>query len=236
MHVSGERDGPDVVLRVRDTGVGIPENRLQAIWEYGIKTAGTQGENGHGIGLTMVRALCGALPDHQLGFYSEEGAGSEFTIVLPFCEAPLIVCGKTAAAPAPPSRTLEGINVLLVENDDATRDGESLLLAMLGAGVVSASHIRGALSSSSQAGRQPDLILTDFHLESDETGAQVISSVRSHWKALIPAIVVTADRSDAVSKALDGLVNVAILYKELKQDELLSAVARCLQPAADVAA
>jgi signal transduction histidine kinase len=233
--VAAERDGPDVVLRVRDTGVGIPESRLQEIWEYGKKTAGTQGESGHGMGLTMVRALCSALPDHQLGFYSEEGAGSEFTIVLPFCEGLLFECEKTAVAPAPPSRTLEGITVLLVENDAATRDGESLLLAMLGAGVVSASSIRGALECSSQADRQPDLILTDFHLEGDETGAQVISSVRSHWKSLIPALVVTADRSEAVSKALDGLVNVTVLYKELKQDELLSAVSRCLHPA-DVAA
>ena len=233
--VAGERDGPDVVLRVRDTGVGIPESRLQEIWEYGKKTAGTQGESGHGMGLTMVRALCSALPDHQLGFYSEEGAGSEFTIVLPFCEGLHFECEKTSATPSPTSRTLDGINVLLVENDDATRDGESLLLAMLGAGVVSASNIRGALESSGQSGHPPDLILTDFHLEAEETGAQVISSIRSHWKSLTPAIVVTADRSDAVPKALDGLANVAVLYKELKQDELLSAVTRCLHPA-DVAA
>jgi signal transduction histidine kinase/CheY-like chemotaxis protein len=229
--VGGERDGPDVVLWVKDTGVGIPEERQQVIWNYGNKTAGTQGESGHGIGLPMVRALCSALPGHQLGFYSQEGEGTEFTVVLPFCEAHVIDCGKIAAAPVAPSGTLAGIKVLLVENDAATRDGECLLLAMLGAEVVSASHIRDALDSGSPAGGQPDLILTDFHLDGDETGAQAISSIRSHWKAPIPAIVVTADRSDEVARALDGLVNVGILYKQLKQDELLSAVTRCMPPA-----
>jgi signal transduction histidine kinase len=79
----GADPGP-AAIRVRDTGAGIPRERLPHIFE-----AFEQGEGGHarphqgpGLGLALARALC-ALMNFELMVESEPGRGSTFTVLLP---------------------------------------------------------------------------------------------------------------------------------------------------------
>jgi signal transduction histidine kinase len=72
------------LLEVRDTGSGIPADRLQAIFEPFVQVDGghTRTHSGVGLGLAISRDLARAMGG-ELTVESELGVGSTFTIVLP---------------------------------------------------------------------------------------------------------------------------------------------------------
>lgn len=81
--VTTRKDGrTPAALSVRDTGIGIPAERLQAIFEAFQQADGTTSRNygGTGLGLTISRSLCQLL-GYQLEAESEVGKGSSFTII-----------------------------------------------------------------------------------------------------------------------------------------------------------
>jgi signal transduction histidine kinase len=76
------RDGDAAVLRVRDTGVGIPANELPRIWERLFRGDRSRTERGLGLGLSVVRAIVQA-HGGSVAVDSEVGRGSTFTVRLP---------------------------------------------------------------------------------------------------------------------------------------------------------
>ena len=83
--VTGYREGDEIVLRVRDTGVGIPSARLPLVFDLCAQTDRplAHGEEGLGVGLTLARVLV-ELHGGSINAYSEgSGQGSEFVVRLP---------------------------------------------------------------------------------------------------------------------------------------------------------
>lgn len=223
------RFGDHIQLQVRDTGIGIPKDRRAMIWEYGHTSRGTNSEEGTGIGLTLVRAICESLAEHDLRFTSRtESAGgrsgSLFSVTIPACApVPKEAAGELSVLPAD---NLSGMHVLLVDNDRVTRTGELHMLRLLASSPLEADGVTEAVRVSQLLGKKPDLIVTDFHLSNMETGAQVISAIRERWNSTIPAIVATADLSSVPLEATRSLQSIVVLHKPLTRSELLSAVRR----------
>jgi len=73
-----------VEIRVRDTGIGIPAEKLESIFEPFVQLDGglTRTSQGTGLGLAISRDLARAM-DGDLVVYSEEGNGAEFVLTLP---------------------------------------------------------------------------------------------------------------------------------------------------------
>jgi PAS domain S-box-containing protein len=87
VRIEGARDGPGqerVVLRVQDSGVGIPRNRLAEVFEpfVQVDTSHTRRSEGTGLGLAISRDLARGMHG-DLAAESEEGRGSTFTLALP---------------------------------------------------------------------------------------------------------------------------------------------------------
>ena len=73
-----ERSGRDVVVTVRDTGVGIPEDQLEKVFNLYFTTKAT----GSGIGLAMTYRIL-QLHHGKIDVQSIEGTGTAFTLLLP---------------------------------------------------------------------------------------------------------------------------------------------------------
>lgn len=96
-------DGPDAVITVSDTGIGVPAAEMPKLFErfHRIETARARSSEGSGIGLALVRELV-ALHGGSISADSQEGIGTTFTVRLPFGAAHLpaddIVAPRTVAA------------------------------------------------------------------------------------------------------------------------------------------
>jgi two-component system, OmpR family, sensor histidine kinase SenX3 len=84
VQVTGESDESEVVVRVSDTGIGIPENNLARIFErfYRVDKARSKETGGTGLGLSIVRHV---VENHggRVSVESTPGEGSTFTVHLP---------------------------------------------------------------------------------------------------------------------------------------------------------
>jgi PAS domain S-box-containing protein len=161
--LTAAREGEEVVLRVRDTGIGIPADMLAQIFEPFVQGDRSldRARGGLGIGLTLVRRLVdlhgGRVEAHSAG----PGQGSEFVVRLPALQPAARADGAGAeggqAGPGPraPSR-----RVLVV--DDNVDAAESLALALRLAGHdVRVAHDGPSALDAARAAR-PDVVLLDL--------------------------------------------------------------------------
>jgi PAS domain S-box-containing protein len=208
-------------LQVLDTGLGIPATELERIFEeFHQVDAGSQRPEGLGLGLSIVKRTA-----HLLGCAVEvesvPGKGSVFSVVVPKGER-VTLASEEPAAVSPDAGA--GGRVLIVDDEPAVVDATRLLLETEGFVVMTASCAADAVSCLSGADVAPDVVITDYHLRSGETGLGVIRAVREHLGTPIPVILVSGDTSDRIHAAeIDGMV---IFKKPVDVDELLREIRR----------
>ncbi len=214
VRVACRRRGDRVDIEVRDTGIGIPGDQIECIFEefYQIDH-GSQRPEGLGLGLSIVRRLA-TLLNASLDIHSEPGHGTVFTVGLPSAEGHSDI-HEAAVADVGPSTG----RVLVVDDELAVAEATSLLLELEGFEVRIASCEREALEQAAAA--MPDVIISDYHLRGGETGFAVVSAIREGARTEIPAIFVTGDTGKIESHRLQ---NARFLSKPIRADELLAAI------------
>ena len=210
----------DVV--VRDTGIGIPADQTERIFEefYQIDH-GAQRPEGLGLGLSIVRRLA-LLLDASIRIDSETGVGTTFTVTLPRAELSRSHSLAAAAARGP-----NGGRVLVVDDESAVAEATGMLLELEGFDVRVASCEREALEHATAAA--PDIIISDYHLRGGETGLGVVNAIRHRLSAKIPVIFVTGDTGKLEKGRLD---NARFLSKPIRADELVAAIHAQIHPGA----
>jgi CheY-like chemotaxis protein len=100
IELTAEREGDEAVIRVRDTGIGIPEDMLLGVFEMfaQVDRARDRAQGGLGIGLSLVRSLVQMHGGRVEAASAGPGQGSEFTVRLPLASPP---CPSTKAAGEP---------------------------------------------------------------------------------------------------------------------------------------
>jgi CheY-like chemotaxis protein len=117
--VTLECEADEAVVRVRDTGIGIPANALDAVFEMfsQVQPDDARGDRGLGIGLSLVRSLVVAHGGSVSAASQGVGKGSSFTVRLPIARSNLLEVGSHRAITEQPS--IERPLQLLVVDDNA---------------------------------------------------------------------------------------------------------------------
>jgi CheY-like chemotaxis protein len=136
------------------------------------------------------------------------------------------------AAPTPqPTPSVEAESfVLCIDNEARVREAMATLLTGWGCRVATAASQAEALAAVERAGRLPDLVLADLHLDSGPDGLDVVEALRQAWARAVPAALVTADR-DPTLRLRARARRVELLHKPVKP-AALRALLRMRAPAA----
>jgi PAS domain S-box-containing protein len=167
------READRAVVRVRDTGVGIPADMLARVFDLFTQVDRTrrQAQGGLGIGLALVKSLVelhgGAVEAHSDGL----GKGSEFVVRLPLAAGPAAATDPTAHA-----RPLADRRVLIVDDNRDAAESLADLLRHLGGRVEVAHDGPAALAA---AGRfRPAVVLLDIGMPGTD-GYEVARRLRA---------------------------------------------------------
>jgi two-component system CheB/CheR fusion protein len=185
-------------VEVWDTGIGIAEKNLDAIFNeyHQVDNDARERSRGLGLGLSIVQRLADLL--HQrVRVRSLPGKGSVFSIeaALP-SRNPFPPPGAAPKVVAdPPEVFLRKGKILVIEDDPELQELLRLLFKDAGHRVATASDAAGALDFVSRGGLRPDLILADYNLPNGVTGLQAIGMIREKLHHAIPAIILTGDIS-----------------------------------------
>jgi signal transduction histidine kinase/ActR/RegA family two-component response regulator len=209
----------DVV--VEDTGAGIRRDFLPHVFERFRQSdsSSTRAHGGLGLGLALVRHLVelhgGTVSAESLG----QGHGATFTVRLPLM---LAEARDRAEAPAV---DLQGLRVLVVDDDGEARERVAAALRHVGAHVRTAANVMEALADVGQ--HPPSVIVSDLEMAGDE-GYQFIRRLRAltpEQGGTIPAAALTSHgQPDEVRRALEAGFQ-RHLAKPSAPDEIARAVA-----------
>lgn len=224
--MGARHDGDRVVIQVADTGVGIPPNQAGLIFQEFQRFAPPGTEQGIGLGLSIVERI-GRLLDHPVGFASKPGRGTIFSVRVPRGTAAAMPAPATAPARLRAVSGLEGLTVLCIDNDADVRDGMGLLLDGWGCRPILAATLADALAAVTRSRLPPVLMLVDYHLDDLVDGLGCIDRLHAHGLGGVPAILITADRSETIRADADAR-GVAILNKPLKPAALRALAMRLI--------
>jgi PAS domain S-box-containing protein len=220
---------------VSDTGVGIPQEKLESVFESFSQadTSTTREYGGTGLGLTICRRLVG-LMNGRIWVESELGKGSEFHLTVDL-EPGAKVSGSGSAGSAQYG-VLKGTNVLVVDDNRTNRRILEGLLTNWGMKSTLASDGESALAALQAAredGHPFQLILSDMHMPKMD-GFALIERVERDPISKTPAIMMLTSgghRNDVAR--CEDLGVAAYLLKPIRRAELREAIERVLGAATE---
>ena len=223
--LGARRRGAFVELQVWDSGRGIAADQLDKIFlEFNQLEVGRAAERkGVGLGLAIVERIARML-GCPVQVRSQPGRGSVFSIRVPLAQTrpPRQVPSVVQPVLGNP---LPGRRLLVIDNEVDILHSMAALLGQWGCEVVTAVDLPEALQRLQ--GRAPEVILADFHLDHGVLGCQVIQQVREAFSRSIPALIISADRSDACRRELQAL-GAPLLNKPVKPGKLRAVLSQLL--------
>ena len=218
----------DPVLRIElwDTGIGIAADRLEEIFEeFKQLDSPVAGKPGLGLGLAIVERIARLL-ELKIGVRSRSGRGSVFSVDVPLGDNPASGAGNGANLQLMPN-PLRGKTVLVVDDDDATLEGMSVVLQSWGCLTVRARSVEHAIVACKPLETGLDFVIADYHLDGSTTGLDAIGSVAHLLNRPVAAVVVTADHTDETKSHVTGH-GYWYLNKPIRIDRLRSLMSHVL--------
>jgi len=186
-----KQDGSTAEISIKDSGIGIEPGLLPHVFErFRQGDASSQRPSGGlGLGLAIVRQLMELHGGTVRGESSGAGCGSTFILRFPI---PALTASRDQIGRLDGTSFLQGLRVLVVEDEPDSRDLIVALLSSSGAKVTAVSSVREALAHVH--GHLPDLVIADIGLP-DQDGCELIRQVRrlaDSGHNGIPAVALTA--------------------------------------------
>jgi CheY-like chemotaxis protein/anti-sigma regulatory factor (Ser/Thr protein kinase) len=180
-------------IQISDTGIGIPVDEQQRIFEefHQLNNPERDRSKGLGLGLAIVRRTADLL-QHHLNVVSEYGSGSVFTLAVELGNGE---SARRDAAPLipEPMATDTPLLFIVIDDEQSVRDGMQERLRLWGYAVITAADQKQALELLAHTDHSPDGIIADYRLRENHTGIEAIRAIQAVYGADIPALIITGD-------------------------------------------
>ncbi len=190
--VACRKRGNDVIVEVIDTGIGIALEQQAEIFRefHQLGNPERDRQKGLGLGLAIADGLTRSL-EHRLTLVSQPGRGSIFRLHAPLAQSGFSEEVDGLLGGTLPSGLLDGLRVLVIDDDAAVREGMTHLLEDWNCEYRVVEGIAEALNAVTLW--QPQLIISDYRLRESQTGAQAIKRIREVTGEVAPALLITGD-------------------------------------------
>lgn len=216
----GSRDGR-VYVDVTDTGIGIPPDKVQLIFDefQQLNNPERDRSKGLGLGLAIVQRTAQLL-GHRIDVQSEPGIGSTFSILTDPGNAARVQpdvpvdCSLT-------SNHCDAALIMVIDDEYSVLEGMDSLLRLWGYEVITASDQQEALERIADEGISPDAIIADYRLRDNRTGIEAVLAIHQQYSVSIPALIVTGDiAAEQLREVHDS--GLQILHKPVAPGKLRS--------------
>ena len=201
-------DGENIILKVKDDGVGIPQECIDKIFDPFFSTKGVSGT---GLGLSVSYGII-ARHQGEIVVDSASGKGSLFIVTLPVTQTPL----ETEIQEAVQTEEMPKLKLVVIDDDPMLRklladilqyDGHEVKIAASGAEGLKAVELY-----------KPDIVFTDLGMP-HMSGWEVVQSLKSKYPQM-PVVMITGwgdqlDREKLVQSKVD-----AVIAKPFKIDQI----------------
>ena len=217
IRLSAKRSDDEVLVTLKDNGVGIPPDKLKSIFDMFTQAyrSPDQAQGGLGIGLTLVKRLVemhrGSVEANSAG----EGQGSEFVVRLPVIEASQVQATPGSIAAPELAATKR---ILIVDDNTDNAESLALLLGITGNETYMAHDGVEAIEAAEK--HRPEVVLLDIGLPK-LSGHDVCRHIREQpWGKDIVVIALTGwgqeeDRRKSEEAGFDGHLVKPVDYDEL---------------------
>ncbi|MGB2078367.1 MAG: PAS-domain containing protein, partial [Vibrio sp.] len=190
-----------IEIQVIDNGIGIAADKQAEIFEEFTRVDQNRADQGLGLGLSIAQRIVQLL-GHQIDLKSWPDQGSIFSVQVRRSHQDLV-----EIKPSPAMALSQGIlhkNVLCVDNDADILRGMQSLLEPWGCEVKLALNLEQTMAIL-QTQWQPDVILSDYHLDDNQLGLDVLLSCQHYLASDFIGVIISANRSDEVKQKVKSL-------------------------------
>ncbi|MCI0916740.1 PAS domain-containing protein [Pseudomonas stutzeri] len=215
-------------IEVWDTGVGIPEDKLEEIFHEFKRGEGVrpQQDRGLGLGLAIVEKIARIL-GHRIQVSSVPGRGSKFAIEVPLAKRAPKATPEVASTDLLLER-LKGARVWVLDNDTAICAGMRTLLEGWGCQVVTALSEQDLAGQVDNFHADADLIIADYHLDNGCNGVDVVETVNARRASPLPALMITANYSNELKQQVRELGHM-LMHKPVRPMKLKTAMCHMME-------
>jgi signal transduction histidine kinase/CHASE3 domain sensor protein/CheY-like chemotaxis protein len=216
--VGREEDHVQLEFSVKDTGIGIPEQKLDSIFERFTQAEKhtTRKFGGTGLGLNIVKQLV-ELQGGTITVHSKEGAGSEFKFLLSFSTTGEVAAVKPQKYEECDIERLKQLKILLVEDSPINVKFISALFENHGMVVDHAENGKVAIEKMAEVAY--DMILMDIEMP-EMNGYETTTYIRSVLESSVPIIAMTAHTMAGESEKCLQMGMNGYLSKPIREDLL----------------
>lgn len=215
------RRGDDVSIQVLDSGIGVPEDQLLAIFDdfHQLRNDERDRGKGLGLGLAIVRRLSDCL-DHRVEVKSILGKGSCFSVMASRGSSKKSgTLREERQESIDTIHDLSGTDVLLIEDDKVVSEATALLLKSWNCRVRSVRTTEDALALVERGAFIPHVVLADYRLPGKLDGMEAIQRVQLSLQMAVPGIIITGESDITAIREIEQM-GYTIMRKPVRPAKL----------------
>ncbi len=220
--------GDQVRIEIHDSGVGIPTDDHDTIFQEFTQLHNPERDRTKGIGLGLAIVQRSAqLLGHRLRLRSEPGRGSIFSLEVPRAQP------QPCAGPSLPAidldQVLRGKLIVAIDDDALALASIDSLLRSWHCRVVAGPNENVALDDLADLEEAPQLVICDYRLADNRNGIEVVEHLRDLFGVPLPGVIITGDTVADLGESARSH-HCHLLHKPVRPAKLRALVQQLLKP------